>query len=80
MIRRSPATSLRFEADREELTLLRQLQGVPLSPRVYRPDLSANLEELLLELLAPDPADRPDSARHAIEKVDKLLQATSGDV
>lgn len=69
-----------FEADREELTLLRQLQGVPLSPRVYRPDLSAKLEELLLELLAPDPADRPDSARHAIEKVDKLLQATSDAV
>ncbi|MFE6338998.1 protein kinase [Streptomyces sp. NPDC057798] len=43
--------------------LLRHVQETPRSPRSLRPDIPGELEELVLGLLAKDPADRPESAK-----------------
>ncbi len=47
-----------FAAESEEITIAQQLQGAPLSPRVFRPGIPEALESLLLRLLAREPADR----------------------
>jgi serine/threonine-protein kinase len=47
-----------FTAEMEELILAQQLQGTPLSPRVFRPSLSVELEQFMLRLLGRDPGER----------------------
>lgn len=61
-----------FAAEAEEQIIAQQLQGAPLSPRVFRPELSSDIEEFLLRLLARDPAERfadGEEILHALEKL-----------
>ena len=63
-----------FAAESEELTLAQQLQGTPLSPRVFRPSITVELEEFLLKLLGSTPADRFATLEDVITAIDELLQ------
>lgn len=47
-----------FTAELEELIIAQQLQGAPLSPRVFLPGIPDEIERFLLCILARDPADR----------------------
>lgn len=54
-------------ADGHPLTIMLQhLNAVPASPRTIRPDIPSELDHLILELLAKDPAHRPADAEHVI--------------
>jgi serine/threonine protein kinase len=55
--------------------LERKKQAPPQSPRLFRPDLAPELEQLLLRLLDPDPARRPGSAEELEQTVAALLRA-----
>ena len=46
----------------------------PPSPRSIAPDVPADLDQLVLRLLAKNPADRPDSADAVVADIDRLLQ------
>jgi anti-anti-sigma factor len=61
-----------FAAESEELTIAQQLQGTPLSPRVFRPGLPDTLDDLLMRLLARDPADRFNQTRDILPILDQL--------
>jgi len=61
-----------FAAESEELTIAQQLQGSPLSPRVFRPDLPDELEDFLMRLLARDPADRFATTDELLAAIDSL--------
>ncbi|MBI3244844.1 MAG: protein kinase [Chloroflexi bacterium] len=62
-----------FTAEMEELIIAQQLQGTPLSPRVFRPNLSAELEQFLLRLLGRDQSERFASAEDILKAIDELL-------
>jgi len=62
-----------FNADMEELILAQQLQGTPLSPRVFRPQLSVELEQFLLRLLGHDSSERFATAEDILKAIDELL-------
>ncbi|ASW55535.1 serine/threonine protein kinase [Plantactinospora sp. KBS50] len=51
-----------FDADSTRTLLERQLTGPPPRPTQLRPDLPAELDDLIHALLAVDPQDRPGSA------------------
>jgi serine/threonine protein kinase len=55
--------------------LERKKQSPPQSPRLFRPDLPPELEQLLLKLLDPDPQRRPDKA-HELEQILAALTRT----
>jgi serine/threonine protein kinase len=61
-----------FAAESEEQTIAQQLQGAPLSPRVFRPSLPDALEDFLLRLLARDPADRFAATNEILTAIDRL--------
>jgi eukaryotic-like serine/threonine-protein kinase len=50
----------------------RKKQTPPQSPRLFRPDLSADLEQLILRLLDPEPGKRPASAGEASAALEAL--------
>lgn len=51
-----------FRGDTPISIALKQIQETPIPPRQYRPDLHRGLEQLVLQLLAKEPAQRPKSA------------------
>lgn len=61
-----------FAAEQEEMMMAQLLQGIPLSPRVFRPDISETLEDLLLRLLARNPADRFASTEDLLDALESL--------
>jgi len=63
-----------FAAEVEEQMIAQQLQGAPLSPRVFLPDISAGLEHFLLKLLKHEPAERFASADDLLDTLDGLLR------
>ena len=46
--------------------MLQHLNAAPAAPRTIRPDVPSELDNLILELLAKDPARRPTDADHVI--------------
>ena len=46
--------------------MLQHLNAVPAAPRTIRPDIPSELDRLVLELLAKDPARRPADAGHVV--------------
>ncbi|RIK07757.1 MAG: hypothetical protein DCC49_09795 [Acidobacteria bacterium] len=50
----------------------------PVAPKVYRPDLPAGVEALILALLAKSPERRPASAEVLGEAIDELIAARAG--
>lgn len=62
-----------FATESEDLTMAQQLQGAPLSPRVFRAGVSGALEDFLLRLLAREPAERFASTEDILDAVDWLL-------
>ncbi len=46
----------------------------PESPRAYAPEISPQLERLVLSLLAKSPADRPQSATELVQRIDELAR------
>ena len=62
-----------FTAEMEELILAQQLQGAPLSPRVFRPSLSVELEQFMLRLLGRDPGERFAAVEDILKAMDELL-------
>ncbi|MFQ5408392.1 MAG: MBL fold metallo-hydrolase [Anaerolineales bacterium] len=61
-----------FMAEREEMMMLRQLQGVPLAPRAFFPDIPPAVEDVLLAMLAPKPAERPQTADDALHQLGQI--------
>ncbi|MGW6983631.1 protein kinase domain-containing protein [Streptomyces sp. NPDC054932] len=58
--------------------LHRHLYEAPLPLRGQRPEIPAELEALLMRLLAKDPQDRPSSAQEVYEALAPLLPARDG--
>jgi hypothetical protein len=52
--------------------MLQHLNAAPAAPRTIRPDVPRELDHLVLELLAKDPARRPADARHVTEALQAL--------
>ncbi len=50
----------------------------PESPRVHTPELSPELEHLILSLLAKNPAERPASAVELVQRLDEVARASGG--
>jgi hypothetical protein len=48
------------------------LNTVPAGPRTIRPDTPEELDQLVLELLAKDPSDRPASAERARDRLQEI--------
>jgi serine/threonine protein kinase len=63
-----------FAAETDDLRLTLQLYSQPQSPRARWPEIPAALEAFLLNLLAPDPAERPADGRAACEAFAALSQ------
>lgn len=61
-----------FAVDSDDLTIAQQLQGAPLSPRAFRTDVSEALEDLLLRLLAREPAERFASTEDILGEIESL--------
>lgn len=53
-------------------------QDVPAPPRDLRPDVPAELSDLVLRLLAKDPADRPASAGVVLDELRRIRQSLGG--
>jgi serine/threonine-protein kinase len=62
-----------FTAEVEELIIAQQLQGTPLSPRVFRPDIPVELEQFLLKLLGSTPAERFGRLEDVLDQIDGML-------
>ena len=62
-----------FHGDSDDAAAQPQLQGPPPPPSSLVPDIPPELESLLGWLLAPDPADRPESADAALQAMAGLL-------
>jgi tetratricopeptide (TPR) repeat protein/predicted Ser/Thr protein kinase len=56
--------------------VLAQLRERPRAPSTLNPMIPANLEQVIMQLLEKNPADRPDSAAH----VQGLLEVLSGEL
>jgi Protein kinase domain len=52
--------------------MFQHLNAAPVSPRTIRPDVPPELDRLVLELLAKDPARRPADADHVIAALQRL--------
>jgi hypothetical protein len=61
-----------FAAETEELRLTLQLYSPPQSPRLRWPEIPANLEALLLKMLAHDPAERFADGQAVLEAFSRL--------
>lgn len=57
--------------------LVRHLQEPPPSPRALRTDLPGELDRLVLDLLAKDPADRPPGAEAVRQRLHRLAPAVA---
>ena len=68
-----------FVENTEAATALARLHRDPDRPRHYRAGLSDQVEELLLELLAREPSDRPASATAARLRLQTVRNHTSDD-
>jgi serine/threonine protein kinase/anti-anti-sigma regulatory factor len=62
-----------FHAEMEELSIAQQLQGAPLAPRVFLPDLPPDVEEFLMRLLSHEPQERFPNADEILAAIDRLL-------
>jgi hypothetical protein len=67
-----------FTAETEELIIAQQLQGTPLSPRVFRPGIPDELEDFLMRLLAREPAERFAATDDLITALESLQQIVIG--
>jgi serine/threonine-protein kinase len=63
---------LAFEGDDALATMLAVTTHEPAPPGEINPDLPAEVEELILALLAKAPEDRPPTARAVLERVRKI--------
>jgi WD40 repeat protein/serine/threonine protein kinase len=66
-----------FKAKGAVETLVALVQTDPTPPRELNPEVSQLLNDLILELLAKDPAQRPPSARAVVERIE-AIEARSG--
>jgi phosphoribosyl 1,2-cyclic phosphodiesterase/anti-anti-sigma regulatory factor len=64
-----------FTAESEEVTIAQQLQGAPLSPRAFRPGIPAALDDLLIRLLAREPAERFAHSEDILPALDEIQAA-----
>ncbi len=71
-----------FTAETQEATASAQRERVPAPLRAARPDLPPDIENLVMALLAKDPADRPPSAEAVLERLERGMAraALSGGV
>lgn len=60
---------LLFEAPTPQELARMHLEKVPIRPRVLVPGLSQPIEDLILAMVAKDPADRPATARAVVERL-----------
>jgi serine/threonine-protein kinase len=70
---------LPFEAKLHVDMLALALQGKPIKPRARVPDLSADLEELILRMIARRPEDRPRDAFAVHDALDAIHKRLVGD-
>lgn len=64
-----------FAADMDELRLTLQLYSQPQNPRLLWPEISPELENLLMSMLASTPEDRPPSAQWAYDRLSAMPTA-----
>jgi len=64
-----------FAASSNAAMLLAIARNDPVPPRDLNPDVPAGLNDLILQLLAKDPAARPQSARSVVEAIRALEQS-----
>jgi serine/threonine protein kinase len=48
------------------------VHAAPVTPRLHNPDIPHSLEQLILQLLAKNPQDRPSSADDVLAETDQL--------
>lgn len=63
---------LPFQADGLPGWIMMHLETAPPRPSQLRPEIPADLERLILELLAKEPKDRPVDARAALDALERL--------
>lgn len=63
-----------FSAEMEELIIAQQMQGMPLSPRVFRPGIPDELEDFFLRILAREPEERFAGAEDIFAALDSLAR------
>lgn len=66
-----------FSAEIEEMVLAQQLRGTPLTLRVFRPDLSAAVEQFFSRLLSADPEQRFGSTTDVLHALPALMRASA---
>ena len=66
-----------FKAKSRDETLARVRRGEVPSPRAYRPEISEDLEAILLRALEPRRRDRFESANEMLEALNRLMVAES---
>ena len=69
-----------FLADGAGEIIAMQLYAEPVPPRELLPHLSEELENIVLALLAKEPARRPQSARALIDDLARVIPTLSGEV
>jgi tRNA A-37 threonylcarbamoyl transferase component Bud32/tetratricopeptide (TPR) repeat protein len=69
-----------FDLDDAWAILVGHRDTPPTPPRGHRADLPERLERIILDLLAKDPGERPDSARELADRIGVLRAAGSGRV
>jgi serine/threonine protein kinase len=68
---------LAFEAEDALATMLAVTRSEPTPPGELNPDLPAEVEELVLALLAKSPDDRPATARSVVERLKRIEDCLS---
>lgn len=70
------AGRLPFEGETLAAVITKHLHAQPASPRGVNPEISPELEALILALLAKQPGERPESAKAVRESLQKVLGDT----
>ncbi|MCX7665345.1 MAG: protein kinase [Gemmataceae bacterium] len=63
-----------FEGDQVTSLLVAVVTHNPVAPHKINPEISENLSEFIMQLLAKDETKRPQSARYVAEKLEKLAR------
>jgi tetratricopeptide (TPR) repeat protein/tRNA A-37 threonylcarbamoyl transferase component Bud32 len=66
---------LPFTSDSPFSVVFQHLHTSPVTPRLYNPNISAGLEQIILKLLRKDPAERYPSAAQVIEAMEAMRDA-----
>ncbi len=69
-----------FDGDDYMSILIKQINDDPLPPSAHLPDLPPSIDDVVLWLLAKDPADRPADLRTAVRALESAAQTAGIDI